>query len=272
MLLPVRHNIVTMNTAERFACTDAHCHLADPRLRGSLEHCLHRAGQAGVSCMICCATSPHDWDRVAQIAREHACSIPSFGLHPWFVATAAKGWFEQLVPLLERYPHSGVGEIGLDWMVEPCDREAQVHAFELQLDCARQMDRPVSIHCRGAWGALLASLKRAGVGERSGIVHSWSGSTECAREVQRAGLSLSFSASCLRPQAHRVREVLRTLDPWYLLVETDSPDQPLAFNTGVNEPAFLTRIVAGVAAVRAQEFSQVAAAAHAAAQRIFCCG
>lgn len=53
-----------------------------------------------------------------------------------------------------------LGEIGLDYYYENAPREVQREVFIRQLDVARQMHMPVSIHDRDAHGDTMAILKK----------------------------------------------------------------------------------------------------------------
>ena len=56
-----------------------------------------------------------------------------------------------------------------------------------------------------------------------GVFHSYSGSTEMARELMKRGWYISFSGVLTFKNAERVREVARSLDIGMLLIETDAP-------------------------------------------------
>ena len=65
---------------------DSHCHLQDPRISEDLHSVMNRASMAGVSAMLCCGTSEQDWDKVIEISQKYESVIPTFGIHPWFIA------------------------------------------------------------------------------------------------------------------------------------------------------------------------------------------
>jgi len=190
------------------ACFDSHCHLQDPRFAGRVDAVVARAQAAGVTHLVCCATREEDWDRVLELAREHACVLPMLGLHPWFVP-GAPGWLERLG---ERLQGAGIGECGLDFSPGRPGRAAQEAAFEAQLGLAIERDLPISIHCVRAWGRLTAILRGFGIPAAGGALHAFSGSAETAAELQRLGLHLSFGA---RPgQALPARLLFESDAPW----------------------------------------------------------
>jgi len=216
------------------ASFDSHCHLQDPRFAGRIAEVLARARAAGVTHMVCCATREADWDRVLELARDHAGVLPMLGLHPWFVAEAAPGWPGRLRTLAQA-PRIGIGECGLDFSPGRPGRAGQEAAFEAQVRLAIDLDRPLSIHCVRAWGRLLDLLRRTGIPAAGAALHAFSGSAEVAAELQALGLYLSCPGA--KPPAAL---------PTRLLYETDAPGR------GDREPAQVAQC-AGPEAAQVQD-------------------
>ena len=117
-----------------------------------------------------------------------------------------------------------IGEIGLDYYERewlPVDKERQAWFFEQQLLLAEELDLPVIIHDRDAHGDCFETVLRHP--RVRGVFHSFSGSTEMARELWRRGWMISFSGVVTFKNAHRVQEVAAGVPAEYLMVETDAP-------------------------------------------------
>lgn len=255
-----------------FTLFDAHCHLQDPRLGNDLEGVLDRAAAAGVDRLVCCGTREADWGAVLALAEAHPAVIPMIGLHPWQVGGAEAGWAERLGKLVEGR-RVGIGECGLDFALQDCDREGQEAAFRSQLRLARDLDRPVAMHCRKAWERLLAILREEGLPTAGGLVHSYSGSAETARELQGLGCYLSFAGAITRPGNGKAPKALAAVAADRLLVESDAPDQaPHGLGSevpGRNEPANLPFIAAHAAQLRGVQPAVLAHQTHANAMMLF---
>jgi TatD DNase family protein len=239
------------------AHVDSHCHLQDPRFAGRVREVVARAQAAGVGRMVCCATREADWDRVLELAREHACVLPMLGLHPWFAAEAAPGWAARLRARVTA-ARAGIGECGLDFSR---DRAGQEAAFLAQLRMARELDLPLSIHCVRAWGRLAALLRATGIPAAGAMVHAFSGSREMAAELQGLGLHLSFGFARGEPPA------LAAVAGSRLLFETDAPGGP----GEDREPAQVVQVAAAWARVRGagpELLAQVQQNAHALFRRL----
>lgn len=70
---------------------------------------------------------------------------------------------------------------------------------------------------------------------------------------------IGFGPMVTHPRARRVREAARGVPDTHLLIETDAPDQtPYARRPTLNEPAFLTDVVAGLASLRRRSEEDIA--------------
>jgi TatD DNase family protein len=204
---------------------DAHNHLHDERFDPDRTAVMRRAVEAGVVRFVVNGTTEADWPKVAEAAREWAGVIPSFGLHPWWVAERSDGWRLALERRLTYQP-SAVGEIGLDHAMEGRDDEAQEAVFLHQLRLSRDWGRPVSIHCRRAWGRLMDLLREEGPHPAGMVLHSYSGGAGLVTELTDLNAYFSFSGSITLPSNRRGPEALRAVPRDRLLLETDAPDIP----------------------------------------------
>jgi TatD DNase family protein len=180
--------------------------------------------QAGVVGCVVNATGEADWEAVEKLANDHPGFIsPAFGIHPWQAHTASDGWQQRLRSLLEKYPRASIGECGLDhWVSEP-SLEIQRPVFTAQLRLARELDRPVTIHCLKAWGALFECFEAAPPPSRF-LMHSFGGSIETARRLIPLGAYFSFSGYFLQPRKSAIPGVFKQLPTDRILLETDAPD------------------------------------------------
>jgi TatD DNase family protein len=239
---------------------DSHAHLQDPKLLPGICGVIERAVAAGVTGISSCGTSQADWPELAAITKRHECIFPSFGLHPWFVGTRKPGWDAELEEFLKRFPSAGVGETGLDSAPDTPPMDDQMKVFLKQLDIARRLERPVSIHCRNAWPAMLAALRSAGRLPGGFMIHSCSASSELIGQITALGGYISFSGSITRPANKRGRRTAAAVPLNRLLIETDSPDIiPLAVNPDApNEPSNLTLVLQTMTELRSLPTAELA--------------
>ncbi len=124
------------------------------------------------------------------------------------------------------------------------------------------------VHARRATEEVIQALRRTG-GLR-GVVHSFSGSPEQARQLWDMGFLIGLGGPLTYPRANRLRTLAATMPLDFLLLETDAPDQPDAAIRGQrNEPARLPGIAATIAGLRGQAVEEIAARTTDNARRLF---
>ncbi|KAF6166914.1 hypothetical protein GIB67_020143 [Kingdonia uniflora] len=132
---------------------DRHCHLQDPRIRHVYPQLIQIALDSRLLCFGVNKVSEKDWKVEKQMSEEYLNSvIPYFGLHPWYVGEK----FNILRGYIDSTP-SAVGEIGLDKGShgKEIDFVQQILVFQKQLQLAKDLHRPASIHCVRAFADLL---------------------------------------------------------------------------------------------------------------------
>ncbi len=249
------------------AFMDVHTHLHDQRIIGEISGIIARAGNAGLRFMVTCATCEANFPATAELAEAHDSVLPCFGIHPWFLATLSPHWEKNLTLWLEKIP-SGIGETGLDFMIKKVDRDLQIQVFETHLAMANTLNRPINIHIRKAWDPFIHILKKNGPLKAGGLVHSFSGSADLVKVMEKFNLHISFSGAVTRPNAKKTVRALRAVSPDRILFETDTPDIFPSFDGAragenqLNQPANLPGIVEIAARRRKMGFEKLAGWAY----------
>ncbi|KAJ6975144.1 hypothetical protein NC653_031096 [Populus alba x Populus x berolinensis] len=145
---------------------DAHCHLQDPRILNKTPQLIATALDTGVVRFAVNGVSEKDWNLVKEMGESYPSVIPCFGLHPWFIEERTPNWFNTLKEFFQITPSAAVGEVGLDKGShgKKIDFNDQVQVFRRQLELAKELNRPVSVHCVHAFGDLLEIMKYGTVG------------------------------------------------------------------------------------------------------------
>ena len=247
---------------------DSHCHLDAPEFNADRNAVVQRARRAGVGRQIIPAIEAAGWAALKEMAGSIDGLFPVYGLHPMFLSRHRPAHLAQLGDWLARETPVAVGECGLDYYVEGLDREQQHFYFDGQLALAREFDLPVIVHARRAVDAVMAAVKR--IGGLRGVIHSFSGSPEQARQLWELGFLLGIGGPVTYERASRLRGLVAAMPLEYLLLETDAPDQPDAGHRGQrNEPSRLPVVCETIATLRGVSPEEIAAASTANAQRLF---
>lgn len=247
---------------------DTHCHLDDREFDADRGAVIQRARAAGVMWQVVPAVDAAGWPKLRDVCASVEGVFPAYGLHPMLVADHEPRHLAELRKWIERERPCAVGECGLDYYVEGLDRQEQQRYFDGQLELARDFDLPVIVHARRAVDAVIASLRR--IGGLRGVVHSFSGSGEQARQLWKLGFLLGLGGPVTYERANRLRRLAASMPVEYLLLETDAPDQPDAGIRGQrNEPARLPVVLEEIAKLRDQDPQAITQATTANAKRLF---
>jgi TatD DNase family protein len=247
---------------------DSHVHLDDARFAPDRDAAIERSHRAGVELLVVPATTAASWPHIQALCASERGLFPGYGLHPMFMHEHRDDDLGTLSQWLENRRPVAVGEIGLDFHQQGTDAPRQRDYFERQLRLAREFELPVILHARAAMDEVTAALRRTG-GLR-GVVHSFSGSEEQARQLWKIGFHIGIGGPLTYDRAQRLRRIVAGMPIEYLLLESDAPDQPGAAHRGErNEPAYLPDVLACVAALRNEDPERIAEATTANVRRLF---
>jgi TatD DNase family protein len=238
---------------------DTHAHLDDPSFDDDRGAMFGRASEAGIRRWIVPAIDRGNWEAVDALCASREGAYPAYGLHPLAIDAHRDDHLRELPAWLDGHGAVAVGEIGLDFYIEGLDPTRQREVFVRQLEIAKEHDLPVIVHARRAFEETIHTLRR--VGGLRGVVHSFAGSEEQARQLFDLGFHLGIGGPVTYDRANRIRRVVAAMPLEWLLLETDAPDQPCAHRRGQrNEPAFMTDVLDTIAALREEPRDTIAAA------------
>ena len=247
---------------------DSHSHIDVDEFDADRGAALERARRAGVTRQIVPAITFDTFGKLRDLCAGETGLFPAYGLHPTFLAHHRPEHLEQLRAWIERERPVAVGECGLDYFVARLDLDAQRSYFERQLELARDFDLPVIVHGRRAFDDVAAAIRR--VGNLRGVVHSFAGSPEQAQQLWKLGFCIGIGGPVTYERAKRLRRIVATMPIEFLLLETDSPDQPLHGHQGArNEPAMLTQVCNVIASLRGEAPEYIADATTRNAAALF---
>ena len=250
---------------------DSHCQLDHAAFDADRDEVLARARAAGVTGVLVPAIRPSTWPALKELAWLDLPRI-ALGIHPQIVPelTAAELALteNELAAQAFGLPALAIGECGLDGATAM--PELQESLLRMQIRVARQLNRPLVVHCVRAHDRLPKILREEKAHECGGVMHGYSGGAELVPVYRDLGFSFSFAGPVTYPNARKPLEAVRVVPDELLLVETDGPDQsPTSHRGQRSEPAFLPEIVAAIAAAREVEPAHIAQVTEFNARRMF---
>ncbi len=250
---------------------DTHAHLNVTAFDENVDDVIERAKSAGLVGItvigIDVATSRRACDLAAQYPGFLYAAV---GIQPNSAAEAAAGDFK-IIEELAGYPGvRAIGESGLDCYWDDTPIELQHTFFDLHLQLCRDTSLPIVIHMRESGQLIVDQLKRQS-SLPAGIMHSFTGDSDLAKECLELGLSISFAGMVTFKKSGELRDIAKQVPEQRLLVETDSPylsPEPMR-GKRPNEPARVEHTLRCLAEVRGVSAEYLADKTTENAKRIF---
>ena len=256
---------------------DSHAHYYDDRFREeiteSVDELIGALFASSVSEIINVATSPENAPVTIAQAQKYPNMYTALGIHPYDAAffdkdpTSAVNAIRTLVKD-KSSKCVAIGEIGLDYHYEGIEKDRQIAYFEAQMALARELDMPVVIHDRDSHEDVISVMKK--FPDVIGVLHSFSGSAEMAKEVIRMGYYVSVSGTVTFKNARKPKEVVAAIPRDRLLIETDCPYlAPHPHRGKINHSGYLSYTNATVAEIWGIDEASAAEITAENARRLF---
>ncbi|GJL79910.1 MAG: radical SAM protein [Nitrospinaceae bacterium] len=233
---------------------DTHAHLDMDQYDTDREEVIERARASGVDYILNIGCDVESSARSLELAEQYDFIYGTAGVHPHDVKSIDASTYADLKHLLAHPKMVAVGEIGLDYFKNYSPQDLQRTHLKKQLELAKELDKPIIVHCRDANEDMISILSEFyAVNEkaRSGIFHCFSGDQKLADKALEMGFYISFSGSVTFKKSEELRAVAKTIPADRLFVETDCPYlAPVPKRGKRNEPAFVHHTAELIAEVR----------------------
>ncbi len=237
---------------------DSHCHLN--MAEQDTSELLAQAQAQGVDYFLNIAVDLQTFPEVLRAAHSFHNVFASVGIHPNTEQSADVN-VERLVTLAANPRVLAIGETGLDYYYHKGDVRWQHERFRYHIQAAREVHKPLVIHCREAKEDVMRLLQEEKAEEVGGIMHCFVEDYDTALRAIDLGFYISFSGILTFKSATALQQVAKQLPLESLLVETDSPYlAPVPFRGQPNQPAYVRYVADFLADLRGQSVEEVARA------------
>jgi TatD DNase family protein len=185
------------------------------------------------------------YERNLKIAGECKLIIPTFGIHPWTV-TENSHKLESLKKYIDRSPI--IGEVGLDhhFIAESTKYNIQNQVFEYFLESAREQDKVVIVHTKGAEREVLDYLKHYDI--KRSIIHWYSGPEKLIDQFLELGCYFTIGVEIFN--SRKIKSLAKKLPADKILTETDNPGAYQWLKNKHGMPSLIQMVAATLAKVR----------------------
>lgn len=202
---------------------DTHAHLNLEAFDDSVPQTIDRAQQAGVVGIAVIGIDVPTSRRAIDLAADYPGYVYAVvGIQPNSVATAEAGDWDTITELAGSPGVRGIGESGLDCYWDDTPLPQQQDFFDRHLQLCRDSGLPIVIHMRESCDLIIDQL-RSQTSLPGGVMHSFTGTLDQARQCLDLGLHISFAGMVTFKKSDELRDVARFVPHNRLLVETDSP-------------------------------------------------
>lgn len=273
---------------------DSHTHVQFAAYRADREEVIKRALEKGIW-MVNVGTQYSTSKSAIELAEKYPEGLyATVGFHPLNIEKTYNDPqeapevgqeafdIERLRELASHPKVVAIGECGLDLKNQKSPPEAdppwagnikiQEEVFLAQLELAKEIGKPIVIHCRGAHERMIELLSPEPVEGPStpppsdgaplrqslrGVVHFFTGTVPEAKRYQELGFFVSFGGVITFTEDYT--SVVAQVPLEQILLETDAPYvAPVPYRGKRNEPAYVEEVAKKIARVKGISFEEVA--------------
>jgi TatD DNase family protein len=258
---------------------DSHSHIQFSAYDADREEVIKRAREAGVK-MIAIGTRVSTSLEGVKVAKEYPEDVlgATAGFHPGHLDAEEhfdkdelrenikeKFDIDALREVAKDKHVLAIGECGLDYYRLPGDaakasqiKEKQKKVFLAQIELAKELEKPLVIHCRSAFSDLIEILvaSRYSLITTPGVIHFFSGTKDAARELMDLGFYIAFGGVITFTKDYD--EVVKFVPLERIILETDAPYvAPAPYRGKRNEPAYMVETAKKVAELKGVSYEEV---------------
>ncbi len=214
---------------------DTHAHYDDERFDEIRDKLLSTLTKNSVGAVISCGCDKKSSIKALEMAEKYDNVYAAVGIHPCNIDSGTT--IKEIEKLASNKKCVAIGEIGLDYYWVQDNKPQQKEIFIKQLELAKRLELPVLIHDRDAHADTLEILREY---KPKGVVHSFSGSPEMAKELIDLGLYIGIGGVITFKNAKKLPDVVKMLPMDRMLLETDAPYlTPVPFRGKTNHSAMI---------------------------------
>lgn len=195
--------------------------------------------------------------------------FPMMGLHPCHVKENYKEELTIVKEWLDKRSFVAVGEIGVDLYWDKTFYDQQVEAFKIQLNWAKDLKKPIVIHCRESLDIVIDLVAKEKHPDVYGIFHCFGGTKEQAQKIIDLGFYLGIGGVVTFKKSG-LDKTLEEISLDHIVLETDAPYlSPTPFRGKRNESAYIHQIATKIASIKEIGIEEVERKTTANAMNVF---
>jgi len=249
---------------------DTHAHFNDNRFKYDRDEAIKSAHESGVSYILNVSYNISSLEQSVSLSRRYSYIYAAVGIHPHYSKDMNTEVLDKIRTLAENKKVVGIGEIGLDYYRDLSPRDDQKKLFVRQIDLAKDLKLPIIVHIRDANEDALNVLKDEDAKAVGGIIHSFSGDVNMARQVLDNNFYISVGGPVTYHNTRNLVDVIKFIPDDRLLIETDCPYlTPEPFRGKRNDSSLVRLVAEKIAEIKGMSFEEIANITTNNAKRLF---
>ncbi len=218
---------------------DIAANLADAQFSGAyhgkqvheadLDEVIKRSQAVGCDRLLVVGGYLEDCKQSFQIAQKNEKFYCTVGVHPCRVSEvenfeSQEKYIQELEKLIAEFGDKfvAIGECGLDYdRLEFSSKEIQLKHFPFHFDLAQKYNKPMYLHNRNTGGDFVKMVKEHRHKFPGGVVHSFTGDLEEAKQILELDLFIGINGCSLKSKENL--DVVKEIPLDKIMLETDCP-------------------------------------------------
>ena len=249
---------------------DTHAHLYLDAFNNDINKVIERSLESGVNKILLPNIDYNSINNMNSLSKKFPNECFSMiGLHPTSVKENNKEEFQAIKKEInlnyEKY--IAIGEIGIDLHWDKTFFKEQQQIFKTQLEIAKELNFPVSIHTRDSFEETIKIVEE--VKDITGVFHCFSETIENAKRCIDLGFVIGIGGVITFKNSN-LPEVVKEVLLENIILETDAPFlAPMPYRGKRNESSYITIIAEKIAEIREIDINKVAKTTTDTAKNLF---
>ena len=244
---------------------DIACNLTHESILPNIDDVISEAKLVNVNKLGLISAELEDFSKIASLVKRYPDDLaPTYGVHPHHANQLHGLTKNEFLQLVSKYNPNVIGEIGLDYFRNISTPEEQMHAFEIQLQAAIDLELPVFLHQRDSHDDFLKILRNYHSELSSLVVHCFTGTQRELDEYLELGSYIGLTGwICDERRNQELRASIKNIPIEKLMIETDAPyliprnlkPRP---SKNINLPKYLPHIAAEISSLTNYSIGEIA--------------